>query len=431
VKNKSIKILLFIAAFIIYFQPVNSLAGISELIQQGDDALKSNDIKSAETAYTKALKLDPENFRVLKSLAEIKFEAKKYSEAETLVTQILAAPISIGRSVLVHLAGETEPFEAELVDETVMALLMVAKEAPKSVKEEYLKFPVGERIPHYRFFFKKAGKMKLVPKATTRIQYVGVPPRVHEKMELLLAEIKKQIIASTSSDAKKEDEMVEIEGGCFLMGNNNGNADELPEHEVCLSSFKMDKYEVTQSAFQASMDRNPSKFVGANLPVERVNWVGANEYCRKKGKRLPTEAQWEYAARGGTKTEFYFGDKYIETGGNFCDSLCFNEESRNHNFTDGFPSTSPVGSFPPNPFGLYDMAGNVSEWVEDWFAANYYLVSPKKNPSGPHPSMYRVSRGGGWLNSLEYLHSSRRAYLWPEFRVESQGFRCVLNTEKQ
>ncbi len=191
----------------------------------------------------------------------------------------------------------------------------------------------------------------------------------------------------------------------------------------------MDKYEVTQSAFQASMDRNPSKFVGANLPVERVNWVGADEYCRKKGKRLPTEAQWEYAARGGTKTKFYFGDKYTKTGGNFCDSSCSNEESRNYDFNDGFPSTSPVGSFPPNPFGLYDMAGNVSEWAEDWFAANYYLVSPKTNPPGPPPSMYRVSRGGSWLNSLEYLHSSRRAYLWPEFRVESQGFRCVLNAK--
>ena len=402
---------------------------MSELIQQGDKAFKIKDFKSAETAYTKALELDPQNFKVLKSLAEIKFKTEKYTDAEKLVTRLLAFPISIGRSVLVHLLGETEPLEAELVDETVMAVPLVDKEAPKNVKEEYLKFSIGERIPHYRFFFKKAGKMKLVLKATTRIQYVGVPPRVHEKMELYLAEIKKKIIASSTSGGKKEDEMAVIQGGCFMMGNEKGNADELPEHEVCLSSFKMDKYEVTQSAFQASMGRNPSKFVGANLPVERVNWVGANEYCKKKGKRLPTEAQWEYAARGGTKTEFYFGDDYVKTGGNFCDSLCSNEESRNPEFTDGFPSTSPVGSFPPNPYGLYDMAGNVSEWVEDWFATNYYRVSPKKNPPGPPPSMYKVARGGSWLNSMEYMHSSRRAYLWPEFRIESQGFRCVMNTE--
>ena len=225
--------------------------------------------------------------------------------------------------------------------------------------------------------------------------------------------------------------MVEIEGGCFLMGSENGHADEWPVHEVCLSSFKMDKFEVTQSAFQAAMDRNPSEFVGADLPVERVNWVDADKYCRKKGKRLPTEAQWEYAARGGTKTEFYFGNQYVETGGNFCDSMCSNEMSRNPDFTDGFASTSPVGSFPPNPYGLYDMAGNVSEWMEDWFAANYYLSSPKKDPPGPLPSMYKLVRGGGWVNSAEYLRSSRRAYLWPEYRLESQGFRCVLNAEKK
>ncbi len=429
-KKKSKKILFVIAAFIIYFQPPNVLANISELIQKGDEAFKTKDFKSAETAYNKVLKLDPENFRVLESLAEIKFKTKKYSEAEKLVARLLTAPISIGRSVLVHLVGESKPLEAELVDETVMAIPMAAEKTQKNVKEEYLKFPIGEKIPHYRFFFKKAGKMKLVPKATSKIQYVGVPPRVHEKMELLLTKIKKKIIATNNPGDKKEDEMVEIQGGCFLMGNKTGNADELPEHQVCLSTFKMDKFEVTQSAFQAAMNRNPSKFVEANLPVERVNWVGANEYCRQKGKRLPTEAQWEYAARGGAKTKFYFGDNYIETGGNFCDSLCSNEESRNPNFTDGFPSTSPVGSFPPNPYGLHDMAGNVSEWVEDWFGTNYYRVSPKKNPSGPPPSMYKVARGGSWLNSMEYMQSSRRAYLWPEFRVESQGFRCVLNSDK-
>ena len=430
-EKKSTKILFLTATFVIYWQSANSLAEINELIQQGDDALKMNNTEFADNAYTRALELDPENFRVLRSLAKIRFNAKKYTEAEKLVTRILALPISIGRSVLVHLKGEAEPLEAELVDETVMMNPMVPKDEPKGVEEKYLKFPLGEKIPHFRLFFKKAGKMKLVPKMTARIQYVGVPPRDHEKMVIFLAEIKKKIIASVSPDIKKEDEMVEIEGGCFLRGSETGHEDELPVREVCLSSFKMDKFEVTQSAFQAGMDRNPSHFVGADLPVERVNWLDADKYCRKKGKRLPTEAQWEYAARGGTKTEFYFGDRFVETGGNFCDSMCFNEESRNSDLTDGFASTSPVGSFPPNPYGLYDMAGNVSEWVEDWFETNYYFVSPKKDPLGPLPSAYKVVRGGGWVNSAEYLRSSRRAYLWPEYRLESQGFRCVLNAEKK
>lgn len=429
--KKSTKVLFLIATFVIYWPPANSLADINELIQQGDDALKINNIQFAENAYTKALALDPENFRVMRSLAEIKFNAKKYSEAEKLVTRILALPIGIGRSVLVHLKGEAEPLEAELVDETVMMKPMVPKDEPKGVEEKYLAFPVGEKIPHFRLFYKKTGKMKLVPKMIARIQYVGVPPRDHEKMVIFLTEIKKKIIASVSPDTKKEDEMVEIAGGCFLMGSETGHLDEQPVHEICLSSFKMDKFEVTQSAFQAAMERNPSKFVGADLPAERVNWWDADEYCRKKGKTLPTEAQWEYAARGGTKTEFYFGDRFVETGGNFCDSMCSNEESRNPDFTDGFASTSPVGSFPPNPYGLYDMAGNVSEWVGDWFAQNYYFAGPRKDPPGPLPSLYKLVRGGGWVNSAEYLRSSRRAYLWPEYRSESQGFRCVLNAEKK
>lgn len=406
--------------------PAPAFASAVDLIQQGDKAFATKDFQNAEKPYEKALELEPDNYRLIYSLAEVKSHLGKYEEAEALANRVLARPLAKGRNVRVYLEGESEPLEAELVDENVMA-------PPHGVVIEgkFIKPTSPDPVPHFRLFMKKTGKMQLVPKSKTRVEYIGVPSVLHEKMVVLLREIKKKIIASVSPDTEKEDEMVEIEGGCFLMGSENGHADEWPVHEVCLSSFKMDKFEVTQSAFQAAMDRNPSEFVGADLPVERVNWVDADKYCRKKGKRLPTEAQWEYAARGGTKTEFYFGNQYVETGGNFCDSLCSNEMSRNHDFTDGFASTSPVGSFPPNPYGLYDMAGNVSEWMEDWFAANYYLSSPKKDPPGPLPSMYKLVRGGGWVNSAEYLRSSRRAYLWPEYRLESQGFRCVLNAGKK
>jgi formylglycine-generating enzyme required for sulfatase activity len=244
-------------------------------------------------------------------------------------------------------------------------------------------------------------------------------------MVILLAEIRKQIIA-TSGAGTEEVEMVKLEGGCFMMGSEEKKYfDEQPMHEVCLSPFRMDKYEVTQSVYQATMDRNPSRFVGTNLPVERVNWPDADEYCRKIGKRLPTEAEWEYAARGGTRTEFYFGDKVIGTAGNFCDSLCANEEVRTPDITDGFALTAPVGSFAPNPFGLYDMAGNVAEWVEDWFDASYYRQGPRKDPRGPLPRDVRMVRGGSWLNHWEYMRSARRASLWPEYRTEAMGFRCA------
>ena len=158
--KKSTKILFLTATFVICWQSANSLADINELIQQGDDALKMNNTEFADNAYTRALELDPENFRVLRSLAKIRFNAKKYTEAEKLITRILVLPISVGRSVLVHLKGEAEPLEAELVDETVMMNPMVPKDEPKGVEEKYLKFPLGEKIPHFRLFFKKSGKMK-------------------------------------------------------------------------------------------------------------------------------------------------------------------------------------------------------------------------------------------------------------------------------
>ena len=384
--KKSTNILFIIGILVIGFMPPKSFADLIELIQQVDNALKVGNVKTAETAFAKALELDPENYRLLKSLGEIKFEKGQYAEAEKLVTRMLDLPITKGRDVLVHLKGESEPLEAELVDATVMMIPVDAGAAENGDFEKFLKDSLNAPMPHYRLFFKKAGKIKLVLKRNVRIQYVGIPPRTHEKMVILLAKIKKQIIA-TSGAGTEEAEMVELEGGCFMMGNEGENFDEQPVHEVCLSPFKMDKYEVTQGAYQATMNRNPSHFVGANLPVDRANWPDANEYCRKTGKRLPTEAEWEYAARGGTRTEFYFGDKVTGTAGNFCDSLCSNEEVRTPDITDGFSLTAPVGSFPHNPFGLYDMAGNVAEWVEDWFDAGYYRQSPKKDPRGPIPSL--------------------------------------------
>ena len=197
--KKSTKILLIIGILVIGFLPQNSFADLIELIQQGDNALKTGNKKTAETAFTKALELDPENYRLLKSLGEIKFETGQYAEAEKLVTRILAMPITRGRNVLVHLKGESEPLEAELVDETVMMIPADAGAAESGDAGKFLKGLVIEPIPHYRLFFKKAGKIKLVPKRSTRIEYVGVPPRIHEKMVIQLAKIKKLIIAASGS----------------------------------------------------------------------------------------------------------------------------------------------------------------------------------------------------------------------------------------
>ncbi len=211
-----------------------------------------------------------------------------------------------------------------------------------------------------------------------------------------------------------------------MMGSDKGDHDERPVHEVCLSPFWIDKYEVAQSNFEAKMGNNPSRFVGPRLPVDRVNWHEAKAYCEKSGKRLPTEAEWEYAARGNTDTDFYVGSKIGGKFGNFCDRECL-RNSRIAAVSDGFKFTAPVGSYSPNPFGLYDMAGNVSEWVEDWMGYVYYLSSPKNDPKGPTPQDIKVMRGGGWLNNPGFLRSANRTGLWPEFRNEGVGFRCAAD----
>ena len=137
---------------------------------------------------------------------------------------------------------------------------------------------------------------------------------------------------------------------------------EAPVHEVWVDAFYMDKYEVTQEKYERIIGKNPSRYKGANLPVEKVNWPEANEYCEKVGKRLPTEAEWEKAARGKVDTIYPWGNEVESNKANFCDVNCKNY-AKAHQFDDGYKATAPVGSYPPNGYGLYDMAGNVWEWV--------------------------------------------------------------------
>ena len=211
------------------------------------------------------------------------------------------------------------------------------------------------------------------------------------------------------------------------MGSNKGAAAERPVHEVCLKPFQMDKYEISQGLFQSIMGHNPARFKGADRPVERVTWHEADEFCRKNNKRLPTEAEWEYAARGGTKTEFYWGDVFEPDKSNLCDITCDMNISAK-NVSDGFSSTAPVGSFPANPWGLHDMAGNVYEWTADWHSAGYYATAPMDDPPGPAGGpdfVYRVLRGGSWYFPFtEYLRASYRFGYTPSYRYFNIGFRC-------
>ena len=225
------------------------------------------------------------------------------------------------------------------------------------------------------------------------------------------------------------------------MGSQLGDLDEHPVHKVCLSPFKMAKYEVRQKFFQTVMGYNPSQYVGGDLPVETVSWEGARDYCRKQGLRLPTEAEWEFAARGGTQEEYYWGQSMTGKEANFCDSTCV-LNTRDPNLTDGFKNSAPVGSFPPNPFGLYDISGNVSEWVQDWMAIdeNYYVMSPEKDPLGPRSELYacsgancvgsisityKVYRGGGWTQAFSKMRSANRKPAHFQLKEDGTGFRCA------
>ena len=204
--------------------------------------------------------------------------------------------------------------------------------------------------------------------------------------------------------------MILIPSGPFLMGGES-ETDQVPIHEVYLDSFYIDAKEVTQKDYESVMGLNPSKNKGDDLPVESIDWFEANDYCRKIGKRLPTEAEWEKAIRGDVKTKFFWGKKMDPNFSWFKGN------------SDG--KTHRVGTRKPNSYGIYDMSGNVWEWVFDWYDKNYYKNSPHSNPQGPKTGQFKVQRGGSWSNIAEYHSSSYRMVYGPEGKDEFNGFRCA------
>ena len=202
--------------------------------------------------------------------------------------------------------------------------------------------------------------------------------------------------------AAAEKDMIRIKSGCFTMGtdqnaiyeDDDDNTREKPAHKVCLDGFYMDTYEVTQKKWDAVMKMNRSVFHHPNQPITHIKWREAKSYCHKVGKRLPTEAEWEYAARAGSKTKFPWGDEIDD------DYLWYAGNS---------PREIPqVGKKKPNAWGLHDMMGNVWEWTEDWFSYTYYKSSPAKNPKGPTRQSFRVIRGASWMIDEQYTRVTTR-----------------------
>jgi formylglycine-generating enzyme required for sulfatase activity len=224
------------------------------------------------------------------------------------------------------------------------------------------------------------------------------------------------------------------------MGSPSNEPDRLdnegPQHQVTVKSFYMGKHEVTQREWQELMGNNPSNFKGDNLPVQPVNWFEVIEYCNRRsvkegltpcyrgsgnsiscdwsanGYRLPTEAEWEYAAKGGNKNFL----TYLYAGSNNVGAVGWYDGNSGG-------ATHPVGTKAANDLGIYDLSGNVWEWCWDWYGN--YGSGAQTDPAGPSSGSYRVYRGGSWGNSARHLRSSVRAYIAPSHRGSSIGFRLV------
>ncbi|MGM9795318.1 MAG: formylglycine-generating enzyme family protein [Candidatus Aphodosoma sp.] len=222
--------------------------------------------------------------------------------------------------------------------------------------------------------------------------------------------------------------MVYVEGGTFTMGattehTTEADSDERPTHKVTLSDYYIGETEVTQALWNAVMGTNPSYFAGNNNPVEQVSYTDCIEFINKLNEMfsgqlngmkfaLPTEAQWEFAARGGNKSRGY---KY--SGSSFIGDVAWdgnNSDSKTH----------PVAQKKPNELGLYDMSGNVWEWCRDWYGS--YSSSPQINPMGPTSGSYRVFRGGSWYFNASSCRVSYRGSGYPSYRYNYLGFRLAL-----
>lgn len=256
-------------------------------------------------------------------------------------------------------------------------------------------------------------------------------------------------------------EMKRIPGGAFRMGTSGGFAYERPVHVVAVKPFWMDAHAVTVAEFAEFVKatgyrteaekagwsgafrggewkktdgadwlhpEGPESAAAANEPVTQVSWNDANAYAGWAKKRLPTEAEFEYAARGGLEGKRYsWGDELKPHGrpvANWWQGV-FPERNTGE---DGYSGRAPVGRFPPNGYGLYDMAGNVWQWCADWFSESYYAQSPKADPQGPVRGVERVMRGGSWMCSENYCRGYRvasRSHATPDSALNNLGFRCV------
>ncbi len=215
-------------------------------------------------------------------------------------------------------------------------------------------------------------------------------------------------------------QMVIVDGGTFQMGDENGYFDEKPVHEVTLSPFAIGRTEVTQELWEAVMGTNPSESVGNKLPVENVTWNDCQTFITKlnqitgKTFRLPTEAEWEFAARGGNKKS-----DYTYSGSNSIDAVAWYDSNSGD-------TTHEVATKSPNKLGIYDMSGNVGELCQDWYSSDYYSHSTLVNPTGPTSGTERIERGGSCGDTSDGCRIGYRHGVKPSAKYYNLGLRLAL-----
>jgi formylglycine-generating enzyme required for sulfatase activity len=228
--------------------------------------------------------------------------------------------------------------------------------------------------------------------------------------------------------------MVSIPAGPFIRGTDHGGFDEQPQRTLALDAFAIDRYEVTNFQYQEFVDatghrksgppsryaKNMSKMRGINQPVVYVSWEDAEAYCHWKGKRLPTEAEWEKAMRGTDGRLWPWGNVEQPNGANWA------------RVQDGHDVSASVGTVltDKSPYGVMDGAGNVMEWVADWYGETYFKEAPEQNTPGPDHGVYRVLRGGGYATTGADIRITSRSKMVSDFRDETIGFRCAVSGTK-
>lgn len=240
--------------------------------------------------------------------------------------------------------------------------------------------------------------------------------------------------SQVSREEPVREEMVSIPAGAFIRGTDHGGFDEQPQRTLALDAFAIDRYEVTNFQYQQFVDatghrksgpparyaKNMSKMQGINQPVVYVSWEDAEAYCHWKGKRLPTEAEWEKAMRGTDGRLWPWGNVEQPNGANWA------------RVQDGHDVSAPVGTVltDKSPYGVMDGAGNVMEWVADWYEETYFKEAPERNPPSPDHGVFRVLRGGGYATTGADIRITSRSKMVSDFRDETIGFRCADSAAK-